>query len=581
MTKLFWSLLATMARQAKVNFVQKTRHADAVQEQFLRSLLQTHQNTEFGHHYKLSEIKTIEQFRERIPVQPYSSYQPFIERMANGETNILVPDRLLYFNLTSGSTGRQKLVPVTKRSRRAISQANWAAMGFAIDAARQRGLSLGKLLFTSSAKPLGRTAGGVSYGPVSTSDLRLSNILTRQFFAYPWEALQISDSFARQYVCLLFALRNPDLKIIGATFPVLALQLANYLEQYADSLIHDLETGEIASWLSIEPDLRASLMRHWSIAPQRATQLRQIAKVEGRLTPILAWTNLSLVSTARGGTSNFYLQRFPQYFGDTPIFGGVYAASETTFGISWAFNTDSVIPAIETSFLEFIPEDQWETAQPQTQLLSEVRVGDRYRIVMTNYSGFYRYDIGDIVQIDGFFEQAPLITFQHRQGGVISSTTEKTTEFHVLQVMQILQQTMNVLLENFCITLSNDQIPDHYWVNIELAPGYVLDDPVTFLSKFDTILKSIHPSYEAKRQDQIPSPRLRILESGSFTQVRNRLIQRGVAESHLKFPLVSEDRNLLEGLKVEQEVQLTGQEQDDCSLSKAHTNLWLQSKLRI
>ena len=557
MTSLFWLLFGTMARQAKADFVQKTRNAEAVQEQFLRSLLRAHQNTEFGRQYGLSEIKTIDQFRQRIPVQSYSHHQPYIERMANGETNILTPDRLIYFNMTSGSTGKQKLIPVTKRSRRAISRTNQAGIGFVVDAARKQGASLGKMLFTSSATSLGRTRGGIAYGPVSTSDLRLSSALNRQIFAYPWEALQISDSLARHYICLLFALQNPDLRIIGATFPILALRLAGYLEQYADNLIHDLETGEIASWLPLEPDLRASLTACWSAAPQRAAQLRQIFKAEGRLTPILAWPNLSFIVTARGGTSNFYLERFPEYFGDAPVFGGIYASAETTFGVSWDFNTDSVIPAIGANFLEFIPEDQWEAAQPQTLLASEVKLGDRYRIVVTNYSGFYRYDIGDVVEIDGFFEQLPLMIFRHRRGGVISSTTEKTTEFHVIRVVQALQQDMNLLLENFCITLSNDRIPAHYWVNIELAPGYTLNDPVTFLSKFDTILKDVHTSYEVKRRDQVPPPRLRILESGSFAQVRTRLIQRGAAESQLKFPFVSEDRNLLAGLKVKQEVRLS------------------------
>ena len=90
----------------------------------------------------------------------------------------------------------------------------------------------------------------------------------------------------------------------------------------------------------------------------------------------------------------------------------------------------------------------------------------------------------------------------------------------------------------------------------KLAPGYTLNDPVKFLSKFDTTLKDVHASYEVKRRDQVPPPRLRILESGSFDQVRNRLIKRGAAESQLKFPLVSEDRSLLAGLRVKQEVRL-------------------------
>ncbi|MCG8364903.1 MAG: GH3 auxin-responsive promoter family protein [Pseudanabaenales cyanobacterium] len=98
--------------------------------------------------------------------------------MANGETNILTPDRLIYFNMTSGSTGKQKLIPVTQRSRQAISRANQAGIGFVIDAARDQAAPLCKIL-----------------------------------------------------------------------------QLSGYLEQYADPLIHDLEKGEIASWLPLEPAL--------------------------------------------------------------------------------------------------------------------------------------------------------------------------------------------------------------------------------------------------------------------------------------------------------------------------------------
>ena len=42
MTSLFWVLFGTVARQAKADFVQKTRKAEAVQEKFLRSLLRAH-----------------------------------------------------------------------------------------------------------------------------------------------------------------------------------------------------------------------------------------------------------------------------------------------------------------------------------------------------------------------------------------------------------------------------------------------------------------------------------------------------------------------------------------------------------
>lgn len=556
MASLLLSLLTIAAKQAKNTFVHKTQNVAVAQERFLLTLLRAYQNTDLGRQLGLAQITSVEEFRQRVPISPYSAYEPYVERVAQGDRNVLTPDPVIYLNLTSGSTGKQKLIPVTKRSRRMLARANQVSLGFAATAAAKQGRSLGKILMTSSVQILGHTSGGIEYGPASVSAVRLSNTIYRQIFAHPYETLQVADSLARHYLCLLFALRDPSLGMIGATFPVMALRLCDYLECYAEDLIHDLETGTIAEWLQLEPELRVKLQRQFSPAPQRAAQLRHLLKTSGKLTPKLAWNDTALVVTARGGTSDFYFERFPQYFGDTPIFGGIYASAEATFGVYHDLDCDAVVLALESGFYEFVPEDQWGNAQPKTLLPSEVVVGDRYRILVTSYNGFYRYDNGDVIEVLGFYNQTPLIVFRHRLGGLLSSTTEKTTEFHASQVMQLLQQDFNLPLENFCITLSDQEVPPHYLVNIELPPGQHLSDPAAFLRKFDQRLKEIHVSYEIKRRDQVPPPRLRILASGSFDTVRQRLLQRGIPEAQLKFPHINEDRHFLSGLVVEQEVRM-------------------------
>lgn len=113
--------------------------------------------------------------------------------------------------------------------------------------------------------------------------------------------------------------------------PMLILRTCNYLERYAEDLIQDLEKGTIAHWLELEPEIRTSLKRQWSTVPSRATQLRKILNSEGQLTPNNAWSNLSFVTTARGGTSDFYFERFPAYFGETPQWGAVYSSAEGMF----------------------------------------------------------------------------------------------------------------------------------------------------------------------------------------------------------------------------------------------------------
>lgn len=553
MANLLMSLLAITSQGVRANFVKKTRQPFAVQEQFLHELLQNYKDTELGRKYGLDEIKTIDKFREQVPVLPYSSYEPYCDRIAKGEKNILTDDPVVYLNLTSGSTGQKKLIPVTKRFQNSLRKANITSLGFLVEALQARGLKFGKLLATNSVQLLGRTSGGVEYGPASVGVLRMGRFLYEQLFAHPYETLQPADSLARHYVCLLFALADPAMRGMGANFPMLVLRICNYLERYAEDLLQDLETGAIASWLKLEPEIRARLERQLSANPYRAKQLREILNSEGRLTPKLAWSNLSFVATARGGTSDFYFERFPAYFEDTPGFGAVYSSAEGTFSIYPNLNNDGSILAIETGFFEFIPQDQWEVEHPKTLLATEVKVGESYRLLMTNYSGFYRYDIGDVVEVLGFYEQTPLIVFRYRRGGLLSSTTEKTTEFHVTQVMQALQQEFNLLLEDFCITLSEHDIPAHYLVNIELAAGKTLAHPQAFLTNFDRKLKEIHTSYEIKRRDQVPPPRLRILAPGSFAILRQRQLKKGIPDSQLKFPHTSEDRNFLAGLVVEQE----------------------------
>ncbi|MBW4637252.1 MAG: GH3 auxin-responsive promoter family protein [Gloeocapsa sp. UFS-A4-WI-NPMV-4B04] len=550
------SLLTAVASSVKADFVNKTRHPEAVQEQFLFSLLQAYRDTELGRKYKLGEIKTIDSFRDRIPVLPYSSYEPYLERITKGEKNILTPNPVVFLNFTSGSTGTKKLIPVTRQFQNSLRQANLTSIGFLNEALESQGLQFGKLLATNSVQLLGRTSGGIEYGPASVGVLRMGKFLYEQLFAHPYETLKPADSLTRHYICLLFALQDPAMRGIGANFPMLVLRICNYLEQYAEDLISDLETGTIATWLKLEPEIRVKLERRLSANPRRARQLREILKSEGRLTPKLAWQNLSFFVTARGGTSDFYFQRFPTYFEDTPGFGAVYSSAEGTFSINHALNDDSSILAIASGFFEFISEEQWEADHPQTLLATEVKPGKRYRILTTNYSGFYRYDIGDVVEVVGFYEQAPLLVFRHRRGGLLSSTTEKTTEFHVTQVMQILQQKFNVGLEDFCITLSENDFPAHYLVNIELASGEKLSNPQAFLASFDRTLSEVHTSYGVKRPDQVPSPRLRILAPGSFAILRQRQLQKGIPDSQLKFPHISEDRDFLGGLVMEQEFRL-------------------------
>jgi len=72
---------------------------------------------------------------------------------------------------------------------------------------------------------------------------------------------------------------------------------------------------------------------------------------------------------------------------------------------TWDYEGMTFIPNL--NFFEFIPEREWfkwqldHSYQPKTILLDEVKAGENYEIVLTNFHGgaFVRYRIGDIIRI--------------------------------------------------------------------------------------------------------------------------------------------------------------------------------------
>ena len=70
------------------------------------------------------------------------------------------------------------------------------------------------------------------------------------------------------------------------------------------------------------------------------------------------------------------------------------------------------------------------------------------------------------------------------------------------------------------------------------------------------MLQENNTSYAIKRPDPIPSPRLRVLAPGSFAIVRQRQLLKGIPDSQLKFPHISDDRNFLSELEIKREIKL-------------------------
>ena len=85
-------LSPTISRLARMRFwrIQNwSNHPVASQREVLQELVTAAQYTEFGKKYHFSRLFTIKDFKNNVPIQEYEDVKPYIERMMQGEENIL------------------------------------------------------------------------------------------------------------------------------------------------------------------------------------------------------------------------------------------------------------------------------------------------------------------------------------------------------------------------------------------------------------------------------------------------------------------------------------------------------------
>jgi hypothetical protein len=153
------------------------------------------------------------------------------------------------------------------------------------------------------------------------------------------------------------------------------------------------------------------------------------SKLAGR--PILPKDLWSVRAIIGGGTdSSVFKKRIKELWGRYPLElyigteGGVYAAQ------TWEYGGLTFIPNL--NFLEFIPETEYVKSQldndyqPKTALLDEVKAGECYELVISNFHGgiLTRYRLGDVVRITSLRNEEigidiPQMVFEGRSDDLI------------------------------------------------------------------------------------------------------------------------------------------------------------------
>ena len=79
-------------------------HAIREQNTLLQSFLKKAQNTVIGQRFHFGAINDNKSFADKVPLHEYEDLRPMIERMRQGEEDLLWPGRIRWFSKSGGTS---------------------------------------------------------------------------------------------------------------------------------------------------------------------------------------------------------------------------------------------------------------------------------------------------------------------------------------------------------------------------------------------------------------------------------------------------------------------------------------------
>ena len=407
------------------------------QQKLLQEFLTRHKDTAFGKDHGFSQIRTPEDYRQALSIHDYEVLRPYVQRMMEGEANVLVSDPVEMFTLTSGTTGQPKYIPVTafSEARNAALMRQWL---YRLLQEHPRCFDQGILGIVSPAVE-GYTPSGIPCGSLTGRIYQELPRLMRRAYAVPYAVFEIKDYDARYWAIARFALAK-ELSFICTPNPSTLLRLASIVEANAEAMIRAIHDGDLGIHLAasqLAPNWLKQLSSQLKPQPKRAQALEKVLAAHGQLKPKDCWPTLKLIGCWTGGSVGIQAQRLTESYGPVPQRDVGYWASEARVTLPIQDHTPSGILDLTLNYCEFIPEAALDDPSPPIYLSHELEVGQRYSILLTTPGGLYRYNIHDIVEVTGFYQQAPLLAFVRKGKDMSSLTGEK---LHVDQLLQAVEQ---------------------------------------------------------------------------------------------------------------------------------------------
>lgn len=469
----------------------------STQAMVFNSLIHSGQFTEFGKKYDFPHINSIKDFKKLVPIHEYDDLKPYIQKMMEGQQNVLWNTPISWFSKSSGTTSdKSKFIPV---SNQAMEDCHFKSgkdvLALYFRNFPQSGIMSGKCLTLGGSHQVNQLNTDSYYGDLSA--VMIQNL-----------------SYFTQLI------RTPDISIA----------LMDEWEEKIDKMAHSTIQEDVTMIAGVPT---------WTIV-----LIKKIFEITGTQNLHDIWPNLELYM--HGGV-NFtpYEKQFNTLIPSREMhYLENYNASEGFFAAQDIIGRDGMLLFLNHGiFYEFMPMEEYGKPDARTLQLEEVEIGKNYILVISTNAGLWRYIVGDTIQF------VSLNPFRIKVSGRIKSFINAFGE-------EVIVDNADTAIAKACLAtgaevsdytaapvyFSEDANGCHEWaIEFSIPPSNL--EP--FIAVLDKTLQEINSDYEAKRHKDIAlrSPQVHTLPNGTFTQW---LKQKGKLGGQHKIPRLSNDRRLLD-----------------------------------
>ncbi len=488
--------ISQLARMRLWRIEAWVQHPIASQREVLQDLVTSAQYTEFGRKYNFSSLFSTRDFKKAVPIHEYDDLKPYIQRMMDGEENILWNTPIRWFAKSSGTTSdKSKFIPISKESLedchyKGAKDTLTMYYNFNPDS----DLLTGKGLVIGGSHTINQVNEEVHYGD-------LSAVL-----------LQNSPAWGQW-------IRTPELSI------ALMDEWETKIEKLAETTITENVTS-------------ISGVPTWTMV-----LFKRILEITGKTCIAEVWPSLELY--IHGGVSfTPYREQFRKIIGKDIYYIDSYNASEGFFAAQDKPGEEGMLLYLDHGvFMEFMPFEEYGKEDPQTIGLKDVETGKNYAPVISTNGGLWRYLLGDTIQFTTLYPFR--IKVSGRLKHFINAFGEEVIVNNTDKAVSMACEKTGAIVNDYTaapVYFSDNGNGAHEWlVEFDKEPSS-LDH---FAVELDKALQSINSDYEAKRYKDIALhlPRLHMMPKGLFNEW---LKSKGKLGGQHKVPRLSNERTLIE-----------------------------------